>query len=104
MESPRRRAAGAAGLKVIDIINEPTIAALAFAFRRVVEAGAGLDAAEKIRAVGEAAGGDSTVLVCDLGGGTFDVTKETGSGTFVGVTTPRRAPGPCTATSTTGNT
>ncbi len=44
-----------AGLNVVDIINEPTAAAFAYGF--------GQDGAE-----------ESTVLVYDLGGGTFDVT------------------------------
>jgi molecular chaperone DnaK len=41
-----------AGLEVLRIINEPTAAALAY----------GLDKTEQ----------NQTVLVCDLGGGTFD--------------------------------
>ena len=50
-----------AGLKVLRIINEPTAAALAY----------GLDKAE----------GDQTILVFDLGGGTFDVSLlEVGEG------------------------
>src|SRR5215472_218859 len=56
-----------AGLSVLDIINEPTAAALAFAFdahRR----------GEQNQTFGRAlAQQDSTVLVFDLGGGTFDV-------------------------------
>ncbi|HVR05017.1 MAG TPA: Hsp70 family protein [Solirubrobacteraceae bacterium] len=44
-----------AGLEVVDILNEPTAAALAYGFAQ------GSDA-------------DETVLVYDLGGGTFDVT------------------------------
>jgi molecular chaperone DnaK len=57
-----------AGLSVLDIINEPTAAALAFAFdshrRRQ----------EQNESFGRAlARQDSTVLVFDLGGGTFDV-------------------------------
>lgn len=56
-----------AGLSVLDIINEPTAAALAFAFENqrrqeeLVEAFPGTPAREE------------TVLVFDLGGGTFDV-------------------------------
>lgn len=51
-----------AGLKVLDIINEPTAAAIAYGFRE-----------------GRAAGEESSapaerILVYDLGGGTFDVT------------------------------
>ncbi len=53
-----------AGLEVLRIINEPTAAALAY----------GLDKAEA---------GDQTVLVFDLGGGTFDVSiLEIGEGVF----------------------
>ncbi len=52
-----------AGLEVLRIINEPTAAALAY----------GLDKADK----------DQTVLVFDLGGGTFDVSLlEIGDGVF----------------------
>src|SRR2546427_588891 len=52
-----------AGLEVLRIINEPTAAALAY----------GLDKSEK----------DHTVLVFDLGGGTFDVSLlEIGEGVF----------------------
>jgi molecular chaperone DnaK len=52
-----------AGLEVLRIINEPTAAALAY----------GLDKSEK----------DQTVLVFDLGGGTFDVSLlEIGDGVF----------------------
>ena len=52
-----------AGLEVLRIINEPTAAALAY----------GLDKAEH----------DQTVLVFDLGGGTFDVSLlEIGEGVF----------------------
>lgn len=43
-----------AGLNVINVINEPTAAALAYGFRQLTE--------------------NKTVLVFDLGGGTFDVT------------------------------
>jgi molecular chaperone DnaK len=57
-----------AGLNVLDIINEPTAAALAYAFethrRRKEHPEAG-----DLGAVGE----PTTVLVYDLGGGTFDV-------------------------------
>jgi molecular chaperone DnaK len=51
-----------AGLEVLDIINEPTAAALAFAHNR------GFFGASA------APGGPQRVLVYDLGGGTFDVT------------------------------
>src|SRR5437867_2636467 len=58
-----REAGQVAGLEVLRIINEPTAAALAY----------GLDKAEK----------DHTVLVFDLGGGTFDVSLlEIGEGVF----------------------
>ena len=63
---PRRKAtqdAGKiAGLNVIDIINEPTAAALAYGVQRGFLSDAG-EASEK-----------EIVLVYDLGGGTFDVT------------------------------
>ena len=63
-----------AGLKVLRIINEPTAAALAY----------GLDKEGK----------DQTVLVFDLGGGTFDVSVlKIGEGVFEVKSTPRRAPG-----------
>ncbi|MCX5653793.1 MAG: Hsp70 family protein [Planctomycetota bacterium] len=65
-------AAGAvAGLKVLDIINEPTAAALAYIIRNFVEGGGKAEdfaqelAASKVPRVS---------LVYDLGGGTFDVT------------------------------
>jgi molecular chaperone DnaK len=51
-----------AGLNVIDIINEPTAATLAYAWSRGELGRADLKADEK------------TILVYDLGGGTFDVT------------------------------
>src|SRR6266576_334324 len=58
-----REAGQVAGLEVLRIINEPTAAALAY----------GLDKAEN----------DHTVLVFDLGGGTFDVSLlEIGEGVF----------------------
>src|SRR5579872_3622809 len=57
-----------AGLAVLDIINEPTAAALAFAFeahrRRKEQLGA---------FTGDLAKRQTTALVYDLGGGTFDV-------------------------------
>ncbi len=56
-----------ASLRVVDIINEPTAAALAYAFRKVVDRG-DLDAIEQLKSAG------GTVAVYDLGGGTFDVT------------------------------
>src|SRR5881398_2978921 len=58
-----KEAGEVAGLEVLRIINEPTAAALAY----------GLDKGEK----------DQTVLVFDLGGGTFDVSLlEIGEGVF----------------------
>lgn len=51
-----------AGLEVLDIINEPTAAAIAFGH------------AEQQKADKAAAGESRKVLVYDLGGGTFDVT------------------------------
>ena len=57
-----------AGLAVLDIINEPTAGALAFAFdahRRRQEQNSAFS--------GSLARQESTVLVFDLGGGTFDV-------------------------------
>ena len=56
-----------AGLEVLDIINEPTAAALAYAMRSQREAGAGGDLLDL-------PGGEMTAVVYDLGGGTFDVT------------------------------
>lgn len=57
-----------AGLNVLDLINEPTAAAIAYAFeqhrRRQEQPGT---------FAGELARIESTVLVFDLGGGTFDV-------------------------------
>ncbi|HQU42405.1 MAG TPA: Hsp70 family protein [Pirellulales bacterium] len=50
-----------AGLEVMDIINEPTAAAVAFGYHRATVGAAGLGRPER-------------VLVYDLGGGTFDVT------------------------------
>jgi len=60
-----------AGLKVLDILNEPTAAALAFAFRQFV-AGAATSARDIVSTLARQpvrAG-----IVYDLGGGTFDVT------------------------------
>ena len=54
----------AAGLDVLQVINEPTAAAIAYGSARGFGAGTGSDAAEAAR----------RVLVYDLGGGTFDVT------------------------------
>jgi molecular chaperone DnaK len=65
-----------AGIEVLDIINEPTAAALAFGF-------------QKGRLSLDAADADAKrVLVYDLGGGTFDVTiMEIGAGEFVTLAT-----------------
>lgn len=67
-DEPRRRAtinAGKlAGLEVLDIVNEPTAAAIAFGYQSGFISRKGL----------EAQGDPLTVLVFDLGGGTFDVT------------------------------
>jgi len=65
-----------AGIDVLDIINEPTAAALAFGFHRGQLTNAG-DATQPQR-----------VLVYDLGGGTFDITvMEIGAGEFVTLAT-----------------
>ncbi|NOX58037.1 MAG: Hsp70 family protein [Planctomycetes bacterium] len=60
-----------AGLNVIDIINEPTAAALANAFHTFLAQG-GEQSDLSIARI--AARAPSTTLVYDLGGGTFDVT------------------------------
>lgn len=57
-----------AGLEVLDILDEPTAAALAYSFQSAAATGAEL-LPEKMRPQRE-----QTVLVYDLGGGTFDVT------------------------------
>ena len=61
----RRQATAAAGqiagLKVLDIINEPTSAALAYAYGFLIKSS-------------QNQGGERIVVVYDLGGGTFDVT------------------------------
>ncbi|MGE0759302.1 MAG: Hsp70 family protein, partial [Pirellulaceae bacterium] len=64
-----------AGLEVIDIINEPTAAALAYGYQRG-------------QFTGEAGATPRRVLVYDLGGGTFDVTiMEIAGGEFVTLAT-----------------
>lgn len=64
-----------AGLDVIDIINEPTAAALAFGYQRG-------------QLLGEGTQSPKRVLVYDLGGGTFDITiMEIGQGEFVTLAT-----------------
>lgn len=71
----RRRATAAAGeiagLRIIDILNEPTAAALAYAFRDFVSNGGKPDDAVG-RAIATTA--PHIAVVYDLGGGTFDVT------------------------------
>src|SRR5581483_2226800 len=66
-----------AGLDVIDILDEPTAAALAYSFQSAQAAGRLAPVSSGERAAGE--GGPlpespQTVMVYDLGGGTFDVT------------------------------
>ena len=69
----RRQATAAAGeiagLKVLDIINEPTSAALAYAYGLLTASGK-----DWRQPPTPAEGADRIVLVYDLGGGTFDVT------------------------------
>ncbi len=60
-----------AGITVLDIINEPTAAALAAAFVDYAQGGGKLDNFEAVRI---AATAPATTLVFDLGGGTLDVT------------------------------
>ncbi|MCC6578942.1 MAG: Hsp70 family protein [Phycisphaeraceae bacterium] len=60
-----------AGLEVLDILNEPTAAALAYAYRDFLHKSD--DVNEIIRLVDETVPGHHAV-VYDLGGGTFDVT------------------------------
>ena len=65
-----------AGLEVLDIINEPTAAALAFGFQRGRLLASDADSEPR------------RVLVYDLGGGTFDVTiMEVAAGEFVTLAT-----------------
>lgn len=60
-----------AGLRVLDLLNEPTAAALAYAFQQfLAEGGEASDLAEAEQRVTRA----RTSVVYDLGGGTFDVT------------------------------
>ena len=59
-----------AGIPLIDIINEPTSAALAYAYKAfITRHGASHD----LNTVAKALGEPRTVIVYDLGGGTFDV-------------------------------
>ena len=68
-----KEAGQVAGLEVLRIINEPTAAALAYGLERE--------------------GAEETVLVFDLGGGTFDVSVlEIGDGVFEVKSHPRRRP------------
>ncbi|HWE97137.1 MAG TPA: Hsp70 family protein [Tepidisphaeraceae bacterium] len=60
-----------AGLRVIDIINEPTAAALAYAYRGILKEN---DAKPAQAGNKPAETPARTTLVYDLGGGTFDVT------------------------------
>jgi molecular chaperone DnaK len=63
-----------AGFEVLDIINEPTAAALAYAIEGQ-RSGTGQPRAHSAAlAALDLPGGQMTVLVYDLGGGTFDVT------------------------------
>src|SRR5688572_20517363 len=65
-----------AGFEVLDIINEPTAAAIAFGFQR------------GFLKPGHDAGSPKKILVYDLGGGTFDVTvMEIGGRDFVALAT-----------------
>jgi molecular chaperone DnaK len=62
-------AARLAGLEVVELLNEPTAAALAYGFReRFLDEAGALGGRETIRP------GVMTIVVYDLGGGTFDVT------------------------------
>ncbi|MCB9849473.1 MAG: Hsp70 family protein [Phycisphaerales bacterium] len=60
-----------AGLNVLDIINEPTAAALANAFAEYVHRGGDMVRLDVARIATTA---PATTLIYDLGGGTFDVT------------------------------
>ena len=70
---PRRKAtmdaAAMAGLKEVELLNEPTAAALAFGFELGVFSENG-----QLKATNLKVPGQFTLLVYDLGGGTFDVT------------------------------
>ena len=57
-----------AGLDVIDILDEPTAAALAYSFQATSQASPSVKASDALPIPAQ------TVLVYDLGGGTFDVT------------------------------
>jgi len=60
-----------AGLNVLDILNEPTAAALAYGFHDYLEKGGDLT---KLSEAALSAADHKPVVVYDLGGGTFDVT------------------------------
>jgi molecular chaperone DnaK len=62
-------AARIAGLEILDIIDEPTAAALAYSLQPARGEGSPSDANTQLPD-----GAEKTVLVYDLGGGTFDVT------------------------------
>lgn len=70
---PRRKAtmdaAAMAGLKEVELLNEPTAAALAFGFELGAFSETGALKATNLKSPGQ-----FTLLVYDLGGGTFDVT------------------------------
>lgn len=72
-------AAAAAGLPLLDIINEPTAAALAHAFLTLIDQEGDGGAANPLVADGR------TLVVYDLGGGTFDVTVLQAQGTKLNV-------------------
>ncbi|MDB5310543.1 MAG: dnaK 3 [Gemmataceae bacterium] len=58
-----------AGLEILDILDEPSAAALAYSLQQAAGTGP-----EGLAALAPPAAGPRTVLVYDLGGGTFDVT------------------------------
>ncbi len=60
-----------AGLEVLDILNEPTAAALAYAYRDFIRRGVQLD---DVLRLADEEGPAHHAVVYDLGGGTFDVT------------------------------
>src|SRR5262245_11674505 len=70
---PRRKAtmdaAAMAGLKTVELLNEPTAAAIAFGYEMGVFTDGG-----KLANIPTKHPGQFTLLVYDLGGGTFDVT------------------------------
>ena len=66
-----------AGVKVLDIINEPTAAALAFIYREISAPEIDLER----YAGGRGRPGNRHILVYDLGGGTFDVSLLRAGGT-----------------------